>query len=96
MVFDIKQIKICFIQCKPDIRELSGPKNKYLISGFVYFVKVTLALIWDQRKSLLYQDFLYYPGYTVCRSWNESLQVDMPLNIETKLNQTKSLHLAKC
>ena len=57
-------LKHFYIQCNPDIRELSGPENKYLVpyfllyTGLVFFVLVTQALIWDQIKSLL------YPGYT--------------------------------
>ena len=68
-------------QCNPDIRELSGPEKRSQISEFSYIrfwsilLTLTQALIWDQRKSLLYQGLLYrgllyqgllYPVYSHC------------------------------
>ena len=62
----IPRLSFLLVQCNPDIRELSGPEKKYFISGgfsynWVWSILYTLtqALIWDQRKSLL------YPSYTV-------------------------------
>ena len=51
------------LQCIPDIRELSGPEKKSLISGFVYFIYINTGSNLGPEKFLLYQGLLH-PGYT--------------------------------
>ena len=52
------------VQSNPDIREVSGPENKYLISGFGLFCLGNTGSNLGPYKSLLYPGILYQ-GYTV-------------------------------
>ena len=62
-------LDISVLQCNPDIRELSGPENKYLISGFgLFYLGNTGCNLGPDKKSLL------YPGYTASENWGQDIK----------------------
>ena len=63
------QGRTVILQCNPDIRELLGPENKYLISGFGLFCLGNTGSNFGPEKISLISEFLLYPGYTVFNSW---------------------------
>ena len=85
------------IQCNPNIRELSGPENKYLISGFGLFGLGNTGSNLEPDKIALISGFLLYPGYTeYSRFEQRSYQIFGCWEVETMRNLKKNVWIEVC